>query len=277
MLNKLKDIVRPFVPRIILYEIGELKAAGRRYGISFLAACLKIKHVWPAAGLRAEDCYVVQFKKMLKRMKPRIIEGFFYPYDPYLVRLIPEGKTILASITADFSVILRSDLRILKNQFDECSDRKFAARQVLMISLIEKFMYMHRKEIKYRNMLYEKPSSLEEAVQKLLFYDGLFWQVNHRHIGLGRLDVVLNEYFSNAEEDKGIILRLCRVLGYDTKSKSMSLPGDTGQYILLGGCDKEGNCVETSLTMCFLEVFTDNKFIDPKLILRVGGNTSDEI
>ena len=55
----------------------------------------------------------------------------------------------------------------------------------------------------------------------------------------------------------------------------MSIKGDTGQYILLGGIDETGKNVHNRLTDLFLEIFTELKFPDPKLILRVNDFTSD--
>ena len=134
-------------------------------------------------------------------------------------------------------------------------------------------------------MMDNKPETLDEALQKILFYNGLFWQVNHWHNGLGRLDLVLYEYFQN-DLRKGILTResakdlLCQfvlVLGEHTKQKSLSLKGDTGQYILLGGIDQSGNNVDNELTELFLEVFTELNIPDPKLIIRVNKNTSNTI
>ena len=66
-------------------------------------------------------------------------------------------------------------------------------------------------------------------------------------------------------------------LGKDTSSKSFSLTGDTGQYILLGGIDENGNNVDNDLTILFLEIISELRIPDPKVILRVNSRTSDEV
>lgn len=43
------------------------------------------------------------------------------------------------------------------------------------------------------------------------------------------------------------------LIGSQTHQKSATLYGDTGQYILLGGFDKEGRNVENELTHLFWE------------------------
>ena len=76
---------------------------------------------------------------------------------------------------------------------------------------------------------------------------------------------------------KEMIREMCIILGRDMKAKSRALIGDTGQYILLGGVNQVGETVQNDLTELFLEVFTELKVPDPKLILRVNKNTSDTI
>lgn len=67
------------------------------------------------------------------------------------------------------------------------------------------------------------------------------------------------------------------MLNRDYRHKSLSLIGDTGQYILLGGINKNGKTVQNDLTELFLEVITELHLPDPKIILRVNDNTSDVI
>ena len=57
----------------------------------------------------------------------------------------------------------------------------------------------------------------------------------------------------------------------------MGLLGDTGQYILIGGIDQEGKTIQNELTEIFLEIFTEIKVPDPKLIMRVNKKTNDDI
>ena len=67
------------------------------------------------------------------------------------------------------------------------------------------------------------------------------------------------------------------LIGSQTHQKSATLYGDTGQYILLGGFDKEGRNVENELTHLFLGIFATLSIPDPKLILRVNNHTSKSV
>ena len=117
------------------------------------------------------------------------------------------------------------------------------------------------------------------------YSNALFWQMDHYHIGLGRLDSILCEYYQNdilngiitESEAKRMIREFILVLGKDTHAKSMSFVGDTGQYILLGGVNEQGLNVDTPLTSLFLEIMAELKIPDPKLILRVNKDTSMQI
>ena len=126
---------------------------------------------------------------------------------------------------------------------------------------------------------------MNDAIQKILFYNALFWQCNHWHNGCGRLDLVLYPYYKTdidkkkitKDEAKKLLKEMIFVLGKDTRSKSASLIGDTGQYILLGGVDKNNDLVQNELTLIILELLTELNIPDPKLILRVNDETSDEV
>ena len=137
----------------------------------------------------------------------------------------------------------------------------------------------------FKHMLFSNPSSMDEAIQKILFFDAIFWQAYHWHIGLGRLDKILYKYYTHdiargiidRNDAKQMIYEMCKTLSRDMVAKSKTLLGDTGQYILLGGINEIGDTVQNELTEIFLEIFTEYKFPDPKLILRVNEHTSDKI
>ena len=97
--------------------------------------------------------------------------------------------------------------------------------------------------------------------------------------------MILSKYY-DADVKSGLITRdrakemlrqFVLTLGKDTRSKSCVLVGDTGQYILLGGVDQNGNTVQNDLTEIFLELFTELNIPDPKLILRANEHTSETI
>lgn len=225
----------------------------------------------------------------------RVLAGhnYLYPFDPMRQRVLPVDVVTLTSITPDYACIIKSDLSTILSQVK--GDGEFAKTMRGTIKSVEAKAFAMGKR-KYNNKRYQAMAwlfpdilhrdcaSLDEALQKLLFYNALFWQAGHFHNGLGRLDLILYPYYKkdmergliDREKAKRMLTDFCRVLGSQTPFKSLSLIGDTGQYILLGGVDKDGVTVDNELTHLFLEVFTEMRIPDPKVILRVNASTPKE-
>lgn len=246
------------------------------------------------------DCadYVRQMGEIFKRSSVRVDGHFIYPLDTRIARMIPEGKSIICSITPDFGKIIETDLSSLEKELKRCTNVEFRENETNMIRVIydlrdRVISLVERSAVPRKGffldylprMLDVKPSSFEEALQKILFYNALFWQANHWHIGLGRLDRILYPYYQ-ADMDKGTLDReramrllkeFCVTLNRDMRAKSMSLFGDTGQYILLGGVDDDGQTIQNDLTAMLIEIVGEMRLPDPKLILRVNDQTSSAI
>lgn len=258
----------------------------------------KTKLVKSGSRRNTTNSFVKQSAKQYELINIDASTYYIYPYDSWVARVVYHKKTMITSVTPDYAVILDSNLSELEKTLHNMPDTGFAERELRMINNIR---WLQKKIItgltnrkdergelltKYIWHLFNNvPETLDEAIQKLLFYNALFWQAGHWQCGLGRLDLVLYKYYAHdlangiitREKGKELIRQMCLTLGKDMKAKSRALIGDTGQYILLGGVDKEGNAIQNDLTEIFLEVFTELKVPDPKLILRVSRNTSDVI
>ena len=242
------------------------------------------------------DDYVRQFQRITEKISIKSCFGYIYPYDSLLYR--GYERQLICSITVDFGKVLESDLHDLSKTLHNCNNTQFKNNELSIIDSIQKLANRIASlptekdaeridELKaiLPDLLYRKPVHLDEALQKLLFYNALFWQMGHFHIGLGRLDLILIEYYNkdiktgalSKNEAKILLRNFIRVLGDDTPAKSVALRGDTGQYILLGGMDKDGNNIDNELTEIFIEVLTELKIPDPKLILRVNERTDESI
>lgn len=124
----------------------------------------------------------------------------------------------------------------------------------------------------YERMKYEKAETLEDALQRILFWSDLFWQTGHTLMGLGRLDLVLDRFkVSDQEETLSIIEDFFDSLHryYPFKSGEEAL-GDTGQIIILGGDTPDGNYFCNEYTYLFIKALTKHSIPDPKLLLRVS-------
>ncbi len=125
----------------------------------------------------------------------------------------------------------------------------------------------------------------EEAIQRMLFVNQLFWQTDHRLVGLGAWDTHLFPYYENDIKD-GIISKddaihiledLFRVLHENFKYKSNVLMGDTGQIFVLGRSTPAGDYICNELTYLFIEAMKNVQQPDPKCLLRINKNTPDDL
>ena len=290
------QMIKYLLHKITEYRVGYAKLRKKNPQLSNISILFKGVLVHPKDSLYYIDDYVRQFVIITKRIKIEKGQRYIYPFDPLILRM--HKRTVISSMTVDFKKILESNLDIIRSHIKVCRDKEFASRELAIIESIEILAKRISGTLKkskdsrsrelcsfFTSLLYKRPQSLDEAVQKLLFYDALFWQMGHYHIGLGRLDLILMPYYDNDikngnltyAEAKDIITQLVLILGKDTVAKSPSLIGDTGQYILLGGKDQDGNNIDNSLTELFLEVFTELRIPDPKLILRVNEKTSKKV
>lgn len=237
-----------------------------------------------------------QFARLLHWFKPSPLETeYFYPLDDHLIFIQPPHCTSIASLSPDYTEVFHlnlEDLRPRDPQTPFARSMDITIRSVL--HLIEKVAAhlerqgtaRSRQVADYlRRLPSSPPASFDEALQKILFYNGLLWQNRYLHNGLGRLDLVLAPYYDadiranriTHAEAKEMLKAFIRQLGAHTRFKSIKLIGDTGQVIMLGGRTPESDSFEHDLTFLFLEVFQELNIPDPKCILRVGAHTSDNL
>lgn len=289
-----KKVGRRLIPKKIWRIIG----LQRCMQSSFMEACRNARFYNADEKLSQSADYLRQFSLMSKQANMEVRNNYVYPYNPWCVRGLLKGIAGLVSMTVDYATILNSSMVELGEQVNSCPNLQFREDEHNLIEVVRGLAErIHRNLEKgeserehelgtfYAHMIDNKPASFDEAVQKILFYNGLFWQVSHWHNGLGRLDLILEEYYNKdiqsgkltREKAKAMLTDFVQILGRDTRAKSLALIGDTGQYILLGGVDQKGVTVQNDLTELFLEIFTELKVPDPKLILRVNDKTSDTI
>ncbi len=293
----MKRIAKAVIPSGILLYLRLYKSLHRNNkNISIWDVLRKGNVASSINRLDYKDVFAKQFITICRKMSLDVSSYYIYPYDQYTVREI--NRCAICSITVDYSRVLNSSIDDLVTELSNCENYAFSNREMDIITGVKVLHDRVQNRLKQNNTkrakellsffpksLYEKPNSFDAAIQKLLFYNALFWQVGHYHIGLGRLDKILLEYYENDIEKgkitkdiaRGMLEQMVLTLGKDTRAKSATLVGDTGQYILLGGVDEIGHNVQNSLTLLFLDLFKDLKITDPKLILRVNESTLLEV
>lgn len=143
-----------------------------------------------------------------------------------------------------------------------------------------------REKAQWFKRIKDRPAAgFEEAIQRLLFINQVFWQTDHRLTGLGAWDFYLYPYFEKdmeagrltEEEALCIIEEVYRILHDNYEYKSNVLMGDTGQIFVLGRSDLEGNYCCNKLTYLFIEAMKEVQLPEPKCLLRVNRKTPREL
>lgn len=125
----------------------------------------------------------------------------------------------------------------------------------------------------------------DEAIQRLLFVNQIFWQTDHRLVGLGAWDSILWKYYKadieagllTKDGAKELLCRIFRILHEHYEYKSNVLMGDTGQIFVLGKSDEAGNYLCNDLTYLFIEAAKEVNQPEPKCLLRVNKNTPRDL
>ncbi|NCC94593.1 MAG: hypothetical protein EOM10_15190, partial [Opitutae bacterium] len=237
-----------------------------------------------------------QFDRMLQILRPPALQAdYFYPLDDRLILLHPADCTSIASVAPDYTHVLRLDLDRLPELDPQTP---FGQSIAIVAQAIRRFSMRAARSLEQQHTARSRqvadflrrlpsgpPATFDEAIQKILFYNGLLWQNRFLHNGLGRLDLVLAPYYDadlragrlTRSEARDRLKALLLQLGAHTRFKSIKLIGDTGQVIMLGGSTPDASSFEHDLTFLFLDLFRELALPDPKCVLRVHSQTSDRL
>ena len=127
----------------------------------------------------------------------------------------------------------------------------------------------------------EPPRTFHEALQALRLLHAVVWLSGHHHVGLGRLDQYLWQFLAadlaagtleiTAAEE--LLAEFFIALNRDADLYPGIQQGDNGQTITLGGLTRDGGAAVNPLTWMALRVARDVGLIDPKVNLRITGET----
>lgn len=197
------------------------------------------------------------------------------------------------NLTPAYEIIILNGLVDLKYH-DESSKFKKSYNNVcdslsILIDRIEETLRSNNiidKRIDWFKRMKEKPAEhFEEGVQRLLFVNQMFWQTDHRLVGLGAWDSLLYKLYKKDIEDSildkketlSIVEDIFRILHRQYTYKSNNLMGDTGQILVLGKSTTSGKYICNDLTYIFIEASKNVHQPDPKCLLRINKETPDDL
>lgn len=254
---------------------------------------------------RGKDDFEACFHELCERMDITVGRGRFVYFFDVCFRF----GTSIANIAPDYEAILCQGLQALYYEEKDCTNT-FCERYNAVLSdlelladrIVDRLKILAEKSSDasdtdvnpacverqmqwFRRIKSGKAETFEEALQRILFLNQMLWQSGSWLVGLGRLDMLLYPYYQE-DLDQGRIDRtqagnmirefLHTLHGYYWY-KSSQLLGDTGQVMILGGSDPEGNYVYNDLTVLFLQCVKDCKLSDPKIVLRTNRKMPREL
>lgn len=216
-------------------------------------------------------------------------KGLIYYIDEK--KVIYSNNFIYENFTVDYSKILNKSLNDFKcKENDDFSVQQNNLINALNTNLNNCISAAHScgnsKAEKYlKNISDKRVSSFEEALQRILWYNQIMWQTGHRLVGLGRLDKILDDFYSNdiknkiitKEEAYNLIKEFILLLHNNFWYKSSALMGDTGQIIILGGLEENNEYFCNDLTYLFIDVIKALQIPEPKSFLRVSSKMPDSL
>lgn len=226
-------------------------------------------------------CQNIQIKLLEKR--------FVYFIDENYVMDTTKGYRY-ENLTPAYNKILLSGLQQLK-YIEESNDFCVSYNLVLdnlillskrIVSELQQCDFDTAKQVEWFENLQDKPAdSFEEAIQRMLFINQIFWQTDHRLTGLGAWDSLLESYYKKDTETGKltrtdvlqIIKDIFKILHENYEYKSNVLMGDTGQIFVLGKSNISGDYICNDLTYLFIEAMKELMLPEPKCLLRVNKNT----
>ena len=258
-----------------------------RYGAATVPKIAMLKSVGKFTPIFT-DCNsnskLIQYKKMLKAIKVdcHLNNGFLYFIDEKVVPY--NAYSVIDNMPLDYSIVVDYSLDDLRN-INSKKKNDISAQNTLLLDEIEEFISRiekhsdasNKKQISYLvNMKTNKAESLEEALQRILFWNMLLNQTDHLLNGFGRLDKILDRF--SEESDIGIIIEnFLNCLHSYYEYKSNAVLGDTGQIIILGGLEEDGTYFFNKITYEMLRAFSKLKLPDPKALLRVSKNMPEDL
>lgn len=232
-----------------------------------------------------------QLDSFVEKLDIHPCEGYRFFYCIDTCKGLEHDYPVLTNHSLDYSLVVNSSFCELSKKYIDNKNDDFSFEMNTTIAALKKYVdRIKRNKDKYHvtgeqieaiESLWERPAvTMFEALQRILFVNQFMWQTGHNDIGLGHLDWVLDRTYKIANDKLDsykLIKEFCMILHENYMFKSAIMPGDTGQYILLGGLTSQGEYKCNDLTYIFLKLGMELNIPDPKTILRYSKNIPGDL
>lgn len=220
-------------------------------------------------------------------------ERFVYFLD-YMYLLDEVKGYQFGNITPDYITFIHSGLDGMRingeSRYVKEYNKTIDSIEILIDRIIDEInksntVNKNRKMEYFERMKSNGASHFEEAVQRVLFVNQIIWQTDHRLIGIGGLDKFLKDFYEDdkrnghitQDDAENILKDFVKTLHMYYWFKSNMLMGDTGQIIVLGGSNAQGDYIYNDLTLMMIKVIKELALPDPKILVRVNKNIPDKV
>ena len=234
---------------------------------------------------------IKQIIRVLEKAKlnTELSYGFLYSIDE---TCIPHNKNrVIGNIPFDYSRVIDGSICQYR---EKCKKVRNAVseRNLTLLKAIEDYLdrictqLENDKKLnecekraaigRLKSMKESEAQTLEDAIQRILFWNQIFWQCGHTLNGLGRLDKLFAR-FPLTDTSGQSLSHFLEILHRYYNFKSSVILGDTGQIIILGGTGEDGTYFVNEYTYVIMECLKKLKLPDPKILLRVSRNMPDKL
>ncbi|MBQ2613894.1 MAG: pyruvate formate-lyase [Clostridia bacterium] len=159
----------------------------------------------------------------------------------------------------------------------------------LCLNLVEKYQELAKQECPklYEALLKVPHKGAETFYEACVFMKMCIYFLRLcgvTHLTLGRFDQYMYPFYQrdkaagkSDEEILELIEEFFISINYDSDLYHGVQQGDNGQSMVLGGFDKDGSSMYNALSKLCMQASLELSVIDPKINLRVGKNTPDEV
>lgn len=229
-----------------------------------------------------------QIKELFETIDITVDDNKFIFTLDEMKNLISNGN-VIDNISIDYSRVINGSLKDYRDFYQKNINQNYVENQLDLIDAIEILIDRECNELKkhgkncdfLENIKTKTVESLEEGLQRVLFFNQLLWQTGHGLNGFGRLDLILNDLYENENITKDEAYDLIKEFLKSAHSyfwyKSSAIMGDTGQVIILGGKKSDGTYFFNDLTFLFIKAIRELQIPDPKLLLRISDGTPREL
>ena len=264
------------------------------------------------AGLPLHRCQSYAYRRVLETEIPVVLPGeriiftrtlgagVFPQTLPPEFREKYETTNIIENLTPDWACLIRDGLlgrrvaavESLKRHRGDGEAEDYLEATIEVIDAVGEFASRYAAAAtspEQRELLERVPMhparTFHEALQSIRFVSSIIRLMRIPHIGFGRFDQYMLPFYRadleagrlTREEAADLLAEFFCSLNRDSDLYRGMQRGDNGQSLMLGGCDRAGNCAINELTYLVLEVSEKVAMIDPKINLRVDSSTPDNL